>query len=69
MKASSTIQFVEMARAAAAERARRRNEVAVTDVSMYCENCGKYTPHKLYCNGEWERYQCACGAQKEYRIR
>jgi len=61
--------LLQTAREAAAKQKRRRGEIAVTNVSMYCENCGTFTAHKLYCNGEWERYQCACGTSKEYRVR
>ena len=61
--------ILQTAREVAAEQKRRRGEIAVTDVVMYCETCHEYTAHKLYCNGEWERYQCACGTSKEYRVR
>lgn len=61
--------LLQMAQAAASEHRRRKQEVAITDVAMYCENCGTYTLHKLYCRGDMERYTCACGTSKEYRIR
>jgi hypothetical protein len=61
--------LLQTAREAAAKQKRRRGEIAVTNVSMFCDNCGTFTAHKLYCNGEWERYQCACGTSKEYRVR
>ncbi len=64
-----TIEILERVRLVAAEQNRRRDEIPVAKVPMYCEKCRRSTPHTMYCNGEWERYQCDCGEQKEYRVR